>query len=334
MKEKILALPLAVRLLAPVVVIGLCIGLGIGLYIGWIVWPVQITSVDISDLKDSAQEDYIVLTAKTFAYDRNGDSARDRLKQLNDPNAAERVANLAIIYASQSKLESAQLAALAVAMGSTKEGIGLIASTPEPVAQVVPTEAPTATLVLPPITTSAIDPNALTATPSPTITATVTRTPTRRPTATQTRPPIAPTIWIPAFTSWPSPKYEPANVAPGQSFWHLARGMFCDFKDKHDYCQNLPGGDSSPSTYVMLINASGARTTAPLIVTKPDGKSAGPEDINVEKSPSDMCLCNYAFLSNGWLIQVGNAPSDKISGLALPEHQHVRYFLTFQLVTR
>lgn len=84
----------------------------------------------------------------------------------------------------------------------------------------------------------------------------------------------------------------------------------------------------------MLINASGARASAPLIVTKPDGKLAGVEDINVEKSPNDMCLCNYGFLSKGWTIQVGNAPSDKISGLALPENQHVRYFLTFQLVTR
>ncbi|MCI0478856.1 MAG: hypothetical protein L0Y55_21650, partial [Anaerolineales bacterium] len=64
------------------------------------------------------------------------------------------------------------------------------------------------------------------------------------------------------------------------------------------------------------------------------------------------------FLSNGWSIQVGGAPSvtvittpsakvsgtpsvrvssilsDKMSGLGLPGNRHVRYFLTFQLVTR
>jgi hypothetical protein len=281
-----------------------------------------------------AQEDWIVLTAKTFAYDQNSDTARVRLKQLNAPDAAERVANLAIIYASQKRPESTQLAALAVALGSTKEGIALLATTPEPVAQVVPTDAPAATLVNPLIPVPTLDPIALTATPTHTITATVTRAPTRRVTVTPTRPPIAPTIWIPALTSWPSSKYEPANVSAGQSYWHLVKGMFCELKDKHDYCQDLPGGDSGTSTYVMLINASGARSSAPLIVTKPDGKTATADDIGVEKSADDMCRCNYSFLSNGWIIQVGNSSGDRISGLSLPLNFHVRYFLTFQLVTR
>lgn len=201
MKDKIPA----VRRLMPVVVIGLCIGIGIGLYIGWIMWPVQITNVDISDLKSSAQEDYIVLTAKAFAYDHNGQSARDRLKQLNDRNVAERVANLAIVYASQKRPESAQLAALAIAMGSTKEGIGLIASTPEPAEPLLSTEAPSATLVNPPTTPFAPDPNTFTSTRLPTITATATRTPTRRLTPTPTRRPVVPMTWIPGLTSWPSP---------------------------------------------------------------------------------------------------------------------------------
>ena len=110
--------------------------------------------------------------------------------------------------------------------------------------------------------------------------------------------------------------------------------MFCDLKDKHDYCQDLPGGGSGTSTYIILIDANGARTTAPLVVTKSDGKTATPDDIGVQKSAEDMCNCNYSFLSSGWLIQVGGAPSDKVSGMDLPTHYHVRYFVTFQLVTR
>ena len=81
----------------------------------------------------------------------------------------------------------------------------------------------------------------------------------------------------------------------------------------------------------MLLGPNGARMSGvPLIVTKPDGTP----DTLQEKSPTDMCDCNYTFAANGFPIQVGGQPSDEISGLALPQHYHVRYFLTFQLFTR
>ncbi|MEW5721339.1 MAG: hypothetical protein AB1817_22115, partial [Chloroflexota bacterium] len=219
------------------------------------------------------------------------------------------------------------LAALAIALGVNDPQIALIAATvtPTPTITPTPTEPPIPTLT-PPATP--------TWTPTPTITPT--RTATRRP-LTPTPKPVPPTNWIPPLAEWPSSaKYQDASgsVAAGQKYWRLVKAMFCDLKDKHDYCRDLPGGESGTSTYIMLIDANGARTTAPLIVTKPDGKTATPDDVGIQKSAEDMCNCNYSFPSYGWLIQIGSAPSDKMSGLALPQNYHVRYFLTFQLVTR
>ncbi len=337
MKVKITNLPLALRLIAPVIFIGLCVGLGIGLWIGWIAWPVQITNVDISDLKGSAQEDYIVLTAKTFAYDQNLDRARERLGELNDPNAAERVANLALIYASQNKPETEPLASLALALGSTNAGVALLAQTPVPTS--VPTDMPTATLVLPPITPPTPDPNARTATPTRTITSTLTPTRTAiRRTATPTKlpaVPIIPTTLLPSsLADWPGGfKIEPANAAPGQQFWHVTRAIYCDYPETQFGCTDksgppLPGGPGTIGVWVRLVGGK-----APLIL---DGKSANLED----KSSDPYCQCTYTLAFPGPTIQVASYPSDKIIGAANTcahcgfPNQHVRYFFTFQLVTR
>jgi hypothetical protein len=319
---------LARRALPVIIAVFLTIGLAIGLWIGWMAMPVQITHVDVTDLKPSAQDELIVLIADTYTYDKDLEGAQSRLSELKDKTVSVRVAALTKAHAAQNQNSAANLAALAIALGETDPQIALIAAT------VTPTPTTTPTPTQPPIPT--LTPPA-TPTWTPTATLTPTRTPTRRPTPTMTPKPIAPTNWIPPLAEWPSAaKYQDVggSVPPGQKFWHLAKAMFCDLKDKHDYCQDLPGGGSGTSTYIMLIDANGARTTAPLIVTKADGKTATPDDIGIQKSAADMCNCNYSFLSSGWLIQVGGAPSDKISGLSLPQNYHVRYFLTFQSVTR
>lgn len=330
MKEKILRLPLAVRIATPVIAIGLCIGLVVGLYIGWMAWPVQVTNVDISDLKGSAQEDYIVLTAKTYAYDQNLDRARERLDQLSDPNVAERVANLAIIYASQGRPESAQLASLAVALGSTNDGIALLLPTPEFVAiAVTPTNAAASTPTL-----------LATPTLSPTASISATRTATRRLSPTSTRPPaapIVPTAFLPADTQnlWP-PGFNviPANAAPGTQFWHLIKAIYCDYPETLYGCsaksgQTLPGGKGTIGVWVTLVGGK-----APLIL---EGKPATLED----KSNDAQCQCTYSLDFPGPTIEVSGHPSDKIIGAANSTavrggfpNTHVRYFFTFQLVTR
>ncbi|MBM3129582.1 MAG: hypothetical protein FJ009_13265 [Chloroflexi bacterium] len=325
MKEEV---RLTWRALSVVVGVFLIGGLAIGLWIGWVAWPPEIANVDAADLKPSAQDDLIVLIADTFAYDQDVARAKTRLAELKDQNVAARVTALAKQSAAQNQSSAANLAALALALGVSDSQIALIVTTLTPTLTPtpLPTDTPTPSLV----------PSA-TPTWTPTATNTPTRTATRRLASATPKPAaLAPTIWIPAFPSeWPpGAKYEAVNVASGQKFWRLTKAMFCDSNDKHDYCQDLPGGGTGTSTYVMLLGSTGARANAPLVVTKQDGKTASADDIGVEKSPDDMCRCNYSFLSSGWVIQVGGAPSDKMSGLGLPGNRHVRYFLTFQLVTR
>jgi len=323
----VLELRSEIRILVVVVAIGLLGGLLVGLVLGWIVWPVQVTNIDLVDLGPNAQEDYVVLTAKTFMVDKDLPRATERLAQLHDSKINDRVAALARKFATRGNPAAPQVAALAVALGSGDSQIALIATTATPTITLTPT--PTET----PVPT-------LTFTPTPTLTPTVTLTrtprPTARPSSTPTAaPPPLTTSWQPALSAWPDGvKFEPARVSPAQKYWRLAKGIFCDLNDKHDYCLDLPGGGSGDAIYVMLIDSSNRRVSAPLLVTKPDGGRASVNDIGPEKSAGDMCNCNYTFLAGGGTVQVDGAPSDKISNLVLPVNFHVRYFLTFQLVVR
>lgn len=309
-------------------VLGLSVGIAAGLWIGWVAWPVQITNVDIADLKGHAQEEYIALIAQAYAYDPDLPRARERLAQLNDPKITERVAALAKSYAAQDDPAAVPLAVLAAALGSRDAEIARLAATATPTPERVEgTLSPTPTETHAPTLT-----RIPTAAMTPTTRATPTRTATRRPSATATPKPVpAPaTQWIPSFPAeWPGGvKFEPANVAPGQKYWHLARALYCDLEETRFDCPNLPGGSHGIGVWVTLVNGK-----APLIL---DGSPANLED----KSSDRECQCTYTLDFPGPAIQVGNYPSDKISGLALKSvrvpnpNTHVRYFLTFQLVTR
>jgi hypothetical protein len=328
-------LQLGSRLLIILAVLGFIGGLMIGLWAGWIAWPVQVSNVDVSDLKPSAQDEYIVLIASDYAFDQNLSRAQQRLGFLHDSAVSVRVAALAKDSAAQDKRYAVALAALAVALGSTDNDIALIATTATPTVTDTPPPTRTRSPSLTPIATSTIEASA---------TLMPTHTPTRRPRATATPPPalVADTVWSPAFpTGWPdSAKLVPASVAPGQKYWHLVKGLYCDQEDTRNDCPNLPGGGKGTSIYVMLTSASGARASAPLFVHLANGARAGVDEIGPEKSATDMCNCNYAWEADGSTIQVDGSPSDKVSGLALysvaykRDRFHVRYFLTFQLLTR
>ncbi|HEX7594565.1 MAG TPA: hypothetical protein VF429_10390, partial [Anaerolineae bacterium] len=109
-------LQLGSRLLIAVIALGLIGGLLIGLWVGWIAQPVQITNVDVADLKSSSQDEYIVLTASDYAFNQNLQSAKDRLAQLHDSKINARVAALAKKYAAESQPFAARVAALAIAL--------------------------------------------------------------------------------------------------------------------------------------------------------------------------------------------------------------------------
>jgi hypothetical protein len=232
-------------------------------------------------------------------------------------------------YAAQNDPAAGPLAQLAEALGDSNPELAKIARTATP----TPTLTSTPTMTFTPTTEPSRTPT-LTAT----ATLTPTRTPTRRPTPTRTPPPPAAAEWIPGYPAgWPGGvKFEPANVTAGQKYWRIAKAVYCDSNDEHDYCQNLPGGPLGTDTYIMLTGSGGWRESAPLSVISSTGQVLE----MAEKSATDMCNCNYSWQSNGFTVQVQGAPSDKISGMALfsvkahLSNWHVRYFITYQLATR
>lgn len=356
-----------------VIVLGMFAGLGLGLALAWAVFPVDVTSVDVSDLKGTSQQDYIVLTASAYVYDQDLAKAKERLAVFNDTKIGDRIGTLANQLAGENSPDALNLAILAVALGNRDQSILRLAVTPTPLPTSTATPplqnlaTPIPTITSTRLPTSTPLPATATATRSrtPTARATSTRTPTSSPSKTPTssgpaiapttRPPatattaspanpIAGTLWIPSPTQseWPGGlNFQPANVPVGQKFWHLVRGLYCDDRDQRNDCPNRPGGETGTGIYIMLLNASGGRATAPLLVTKDDGSLATVNDIGPEKSADDPCNCNYSYLANSWQIRIGGATySDMVSGLGLYSvrmklpQAHVRYFLTFQLLTR
>lgn len=316
------------RRLLIVAVAGLITGIVAGLGLGWMVWPIEIANVDIADLNLASREDLIVLIADSYALDSDLPRAKERLAQIQDRQINERIAALAKRYEKEKKPGAANLAVLSVALGNSDPLIALIATTATPTSTNTPTPTATIPATLTPTTTPTL---------SPTPTITPTRTATRRPVTTTTPRPaaIAPTTWIPVGfpSTWPpGAKYEAANAAPGQKYWHLVKAIYCDQDDEHDYCQDMPGGPKGTETYVMFIGGG----SAPISVTDGDGRAFNPEP----KAAGDMCNCAYSFQSNGYNIQIIGSPSDKVSGLTLYSMKaklsnwHVRYFLWFQLVTK
>lgn len=317
--------PKMLGLAAILLLVGFCIGVSVGFWIGMVSVPLQRGNPDVTEHELQAQEDLIVLTANTYTLDQDLQRAKERLAPLQDPKIGERTTTLAKAFSAKNDPVAARLALLAEALGVDNQEIAALARTATP--------TPTSTALL-------------TNTPTPSRTATLTNTPTppriatRTPTATRTPAPavLVPPQWIPDYPAgWPGGvKYEPANVAPGQKYWRIAKAVYCDTNDEHDYCQDLPGGLLGVDTYILLTGAGGWRESAPLSVVSGGGQNLALE----EKSATDTCNCNYSFFSNGYTVQVLGAPSDKISGMALYSVKarlsnfHVRYFVTFQLVTR
>jgi hypothetical protein len=344
-----------------IVVLGILTGLVFGL-IGESLFAKPAVALDSNAVELAApeQDDFIIMVAEAYAGDHSLQLAHDRLDRLHDPKISARVENLASSYAPQKDVIASRLAMLAVAMGSQNTVlVGLSASptatdtptlTPTKTSTATPTNTATATATNTPIYTPTFSP-----TPFPTATLTPTPVPTRRPatrvptptptaTATSTAAPPPPVVFEPGDMSlWPSGvHFVPANVAPGQSYWHLVKAIYCDAFDNSDRarrnfgCDKMPGGSAGTNIYVMTDGAE-------IDVIKPDGTNVGKNRAVVgdKKKPGDMCDCTYSFLDSNYLISVAGEPSDAIGGFCLcsvnfgwGSHAHVRYFLYFERITR
>lgn len=352
------------RILILIPLLALATGLALGIYAGTTFSSEPATPVaQALRLTSDDQTDYIANVADAYATDGNLKLAQDRLARLQDPQIASRVETLALESANQRTLSSKNLAQLAVALGSKTKGLVALfmTATPQPsrtatsengpiFSDVRATETPyrSETPVTPPtqppqyVVVPNENPYVVLPTDTPTI------TPTPRPATRAPRPTITPTatevppapypIFEPDLSGWwGTIHYEPANVQPGEGYWHLAHAIYCDAFDgsdrrRHDFnCDEMPGGSTGTNIYVMSKGNP--------IDVYAGGVNVGddPTVIGDKKNPGDMCDCDYSFESSDYRISVRGAPSDAISGFCLcgknfgwGSRAHVRYFLYFE----
>ncbi|MGB8644679.1 MAG: hypothetical protein WCF84_05545 [Anaerolineae bacterium] len=341
-----------------VAALGLVGGVVLGLIVGWVLPISSGAPSDISSLNANAQNDYIVLVANSYAYDNDLSLAKQRLILLKDANIKTRVERLAKALTTRKDPSAANVADLAVGLGSTDSSLKVLAASvlnidlggqPTKVAraEIEPSATPMPTI-------------AATDTPAATETLQATNTPTTAPTKAQpaapkntpkpaatNTPAVAPALtpaWTPDKSQWWSTiQFQPAAVAPGQQYWRLKSALYCEPEDVNPdpACTGLPGGGNDTSMYISLIDQNGNRTEGELVVISPQNGLSDEGTLAKVKSPSDMCKCNYSWEVSDYSVKVKGLASDVISGFCLcsvhrgwGSRAHVRYFLTFQLTTR
>lgn len=379
------------RWLLVIALVGIAMGLFVGLIAGWIVFP-NIGGSTVSGLSTSAQSDYMVLVANTYAYDQDLPRAKQRLNLLQDKDVKTRLERLAKSLAARKDASAANVADLAIALGSEDSSLQVMAAgvdsdstsntsdveptkiarsdsgaqvqEPTPTEQAAePTVKPTkqrnkkATATPEP----AAEPEATDAPAEPTaVPATKAPKPTEAPTAAP--PPAAAPVtteFIPEFPAkwWDAVKFIPAQVNPGEQYWHLKYARFCDWAptDKYNTCEGFPGGGDGHEIWVMVVDEQGECVETPVKNTLNDGSDfpLTPDMLKSIAYPWNpygfKCNRDYekAMYGEGNTISVPGLPSDTITELQLcaktaPDglnpppcgKAHVRYFLIFQRTTR
>ncbi len=381
------------RWLLVVALVGILIGLGVGLAAGWLVFP-MIGSSSIAGLAPAAQNDYIILVANTYAYDQDAARAKQRLAQLQEKDIRERVEQLAKALAVRKDPSAANVADLALALGSEDSSLQVLAasiaddstlpengseptkvaradtgSSVDPVGEQQPTEPAQEPTAAPkkkknkptavPQPTEAPEPTQVQEEPTD-VPATQAPAPTPQP----TNPPAPAAVpitteFIPSYPDkwWDAIKFIPAEVAPGQPYWHLKYARFCDWAptDEFNTCEGFPGGGDGHEIWIMTVDEAGNCIETPVTDTLNDGTDfpLTPDMLKVIAYPWNpygyACDKDYekGMYGEGNTISVPGLPSDKITELQLCAkspppgynpppcgHAHVRYFLIFQRTTR
>ncbi len=352
------------RWLSVVAAAGLLAGCVIGLLFGITFMPNLGGTADVSALSASGQNDYIVLVANSYAFDQDLALARQRLALLGDQDINSRVERLAKALATRQDPDAANVADLAVALGSSDSQLKVLAASvinnlggsAEPtkyaMAEVAPTDTPAPTDVP-------------TNTPAPTQTGTA--VPTKKPVVrtpaapANPQPTLGPTAapqlmpdLVPQYPQfwWPDITFTPASAAPGQQYWRLKWALFCDAGQTDNNCGNLPGGTMDHSIYVAIQNPDGTCADATPAHMTNDGKMV-PMYKKQVAYPWNSCATTdweWPMYGEGNDVWIDGMPSDRLSGMCmcnvttppgsppgyhiLQGHAHVRYFLIFQLATR
>lgn len=377
------------RWLLVIALVGIGMGLTLGLLAGWLVFP-NIGGSNVSGLSVTAQSDYIVLVANTYAYDQDLTRAKQRLNLLHDQDITTRLERLAKSLAARKDASAANVADLAVALGSEDSSLQVMAAnvggdttddpanveptkiarsdadaqgiepTPTEQAAVEPTVKPTkqrknkatATPAEPQATAAPEEPTAPPATkaPKPTAEPTATPAPVAAPVTTEFTPPY-PAGW------WNAIKFIPAQVSPGQQYFHLKYARYCDWapNDNYETCPGFPAGGMGHSIYIMVVDENGNCITTDVNDILNDGSKhpLTPDMLKKIEFPWNpygyACDKDYEkeMYGEGNDISVPGLPSDTITQLQLCAtnppaglnpppcgRAHVRYFLIFQRTTR
>jgi hypothetical protein len=103
--------------------IALAAGIALGLLVGWYVWPVTYTESAPARLRQDWKDEAIWIAAQAFAYDRDLESARTRLRPLGSDDLGGLVLERAdkAIEQNLSTQHITNLVRLAAALGARSE---------------------------------------------------------------------------------------------------------------------------------------------------------------------------------------------------------------------
>jgi hypothetical protein len=280
---------------------------------------VQETPAD-AVLMEYLREQYIVGASETYASTGDLDQARERAAALDQGDAAEVVAEIAMRYVDRGEdVETTRhLIDLAQALGAENPAWEeyLVATAPSP----TPTETAVPTATPAPSATP-------TETHTPVPTATNTLAPAPPPTATSAAaPPAAARVWDRRLDYfWPTVRLEEAQVSSGQWYWRLIRTEWLEQSGNHHI-------------YVEVLDENGGRSLGQTIVFEYGG-SPHYETYPMPDKLGEEYAYNFVMgdLLGSYNVYIGgDEPSDEIYGLGLGTRQdpyrthHTCFFLTFQ----
>jgi hypothetical protein len=304
------------------VALGLVAILASGLVLGWRLATEGEDAPANAALMEYLREQYVVSVSESYA--ANGDlvRARERVMALEEGDAAEVVAEMAVRYMDRAEdVETTRrLIDLAQALGAGDPAMDeyTIATAPSPTP--THTATPTATPTQLPAPTE-------TNTPVPTPTST--QAPGAPPTATATAPPPAPAReWDRRLDYfWPTVRLEEVQVSSGQWYWRLIRTTWLEESGNHHI-------------YVEVLDESRNRSFGQTIVIEYGGSPHYDTYPMADKLGEEYAY-NFVMgdLLGSYNVYIGgDDPSDKIYGLGLGTRQepyqthHTCFFLTFQRV--
>lgn len=113
--------------------VGILTGLAVAITVGWWLLPVKYTNSSLADLAPDYQEEYTVMIAEGYLYDRDINGAITRLQPLGKENIFDYIQQLTERFITQSNVPAiTPMVALAEAVGRLTPAMEIYRSTPVP----------------------------------------------------------------------------------------------------------------------------------------------------------------------------------------------------------